>query len=264
MGGIDSYWTTSAAQLQASFERGRAAHRDAAVKGSVNEGILAAFLRENTGAPRVALNSAIIDADDQRSDEIDVAVMNDNQPLWTGEHGQLLIAEGVDVVYQVKAQLTSEELRRAARNGRSVKRLLRPLGAGSIASATGMDGTRFIDHIPFFVFAYESKISSDTATRALADELDGSRWEGQPDGVFVLNDWSLVNVADNSGALKVGPPEASGFQMVKSPSSLATMMWCHHLSIRRIVHFTHPLQRYHPFVKLNGNAESGAAESRSS
>lgn len=50
----------------------------------------------------MALNWSIIDADEHRSDEIDVAVLNENQPLWTGGHGQLLIAEEVDIVCHVK------------------------------------------------------------------------------------------------------------------------------------------------------------------
>jgi hypothetical protein len=225
-------------------------HRDSAVKGSANEAILADFLRENTGATRVALNSEVIDADGRRSDEVDVVVLNENQPLWTGDPGQLLIAEGVDAVYQVKALLTVAELRRAIKNGRSVKQLLRPLGVGSLVSATDSDGPRFIDHIPFFVFAYESKVPPEKAIEILTDEFEDSPWEAQPDGVFILGSWSVVNVGDNNGMLKIGPSGSSGFNKAKGVPALAMMLWCHHLFVHRVVHFRHPLQRYHPFVRL--------------
>jgi hypothetical protein len=250
VGVIDEYWSKSTAGLRAAFERTRAAHDDSAVKGSANERTLADFLRQNTGAMRVALNSSIIDADEHRSDEIDVSVLNENQPLSTGDHGQLLIAEGVDVAYQVKARVTSEELRRAIKNGRSVKQLFRPLGAGSVAQATDSDGTRFIDRIPYFMFAYEAAISARTAIELLTTELRDVPWELQPDGLFVLDGWSAVNVGDNQGALKIGPLETVGFKEVVGASSLATMLWCHHLFVHRIIHFTHPLQRYHPFARL--------------
>lgn len=98
----------------------------------------------------------------------------------------MLIAEGVDAVYQVKARLTVGELKRAIKNGRSIKQLFRPLGAGSWARATASDGPRFIDHIPFFVFAYESAAPPYKATEILTEEFEDSPWEGQPDGVFIL------------------------------------------------------------------------------
>jgi hypothetical protein len=248
VGVLEDYWNDSAEELRKSFEKKRHAHKDSAVKGSANEGILADFLRENTGATRVALNSEVIDADGRRSDEVDVVVLNENQPLWTGNHGQLLIAEGVDAAYQVKALLTVAELKRAIKNGRSVKQLARPLGAGSWASATDSDGPRFIDHIPFFVFAYESKIRPEKAIEVLTGELKDSPWEAQPDGVFILGSWSVVNVGDNNGMLKIGPSGSSGFNKAERLPALAMMLWCHHLFVHRVVHFRHPLQRYHPFV----------------
>jgi hypothetical protein len=250
VGLLEEYWNRNAAELRARFEKTRAAHTDSDVKGSANEGILADFLRENTGATRVALNSQVIDADGRRSDEVDVVVLNENQPLWTGDHGQLLIAEGVDAVYQVKALLTVAELKRAIKNGRSVKQLFRPLGAGSLASATESDGPRFIDHIPFFVFAYESKVGPERAIEILTEEFKDSPWEAQLDGVFILGAGSVVNVGDNNGMFKVGPITSRGFNKAEGLPALAMMLWCHHLFVHRIVHFRHPLQRYHPFVRL--------------
>ena len=66
------------------------------MKGTANEDILSRFLSQQTGARRIAARSAIIDHLGGRSDEVDVVVLNDSQPFWTGESGQLLIAEGVD------------------------------------------------------------------------------------------------------------------------------------------------------------------------
>ena len=188
-----------------------------------------------------------------QSDEVDVSVINENQPIRTGGHEQLLIAEDVDAVYQVKARLNADELRRSIKNAQSVKQLFLPLGDGSWARATDSDGPRFIDRIPFFVFGYESRIAAETAVKLLNEELAGSPWDQQPDGVFVLDDWSAVNVGDNRGTFKVGPAGTTGFSLVAGMSSLAMMLWCHHLFVHRIVHFTHPLRRYHPFTRLGSS-----------
>lgn len=248
---IIDYWDAVAPALRAEFERTRVAHSDSAVKGGANEATLAAFLHQHAGAHRVARNSTICDRDGAASDEVDVAVVNSDQPIWTGGTNQLLIAEAVETAYQVKAILTHDELRRAIRNARSVKRLLRVLPAGTMAHSNPSDGPRFVDRIPFFIFAYEAKMTADAAMRTLAEELDGVSWDQQPDGVFTLDDWALVNVGDNAGAFKIGPMEQSGFRHAEADRSpLALMLWLHAILPPRFVHFRHPVSQYHPFTQL--------------
>ena len=162
----------------------------------------------------------------------------------------MLIAEGVDAAYQVKARLTKGELRRAIKNARSVKNLFRPLPAGSFAAATDSDGPRFIDRIPFFIFAFETAISSEVALGVLRDELPGTDYDQQPDGVYVLGAWSLINCGDNRGSLTIGAPESRGFQGLDEASSmgsLASMLWCHHLFVHKRFDFKSPLVQYNPF-----------------
>ena len=248
VGAIDEFWNAGAQALQGSFNRTRKAHTDPSIKGGANEETLGDFLRENISPHRIALRSSIIDADGQRSDEVDVSVINEYQPLWTGDREQLLIAEGVDAVYQVKARLSAGELRRAIKNAESVKRLRR-YAAGMI-SANEPDTDRFIHRIPFFTFAYTSNISADAAVKLLTDEFEGTPWHQQPDGVFVLDEWSVVNVGGNDGTLRVDPPEARGFNVIHGHSALATMLWCHCVFVQRIVYLTHPIQRYSPWSSV--------------
>jgi hypothetical protein len=248
---IDRYWDAVAREAEAQFARIRNAHRDSSVKGHGNESIVEEFLQQNTGSRRVATNSTISDHYGRASDEVDVAVINGAQPFWTSDSAQTLIAEGVDTAYQVKAILTKAELKRAIKNTLSVKQLLRVMPAGSFAKAvSNEDGTRFIDHIPFFIFAFTARISAKTAMEVLVEETppDVSM---QPDGVFVLDGWSLINVGSNRGALRIGPPEATGFQQVTTPrSSLAEMLWCHHLFLHRRVDFVSPIVQYAPHARL--------------
>ena len=252
---IDDYWEQVAAGIGALFGSIRAAHSDSSVKGGANEEIVAEFLAANTGARRIATNSTIIDHYGNRSDEVDVAVLNDGQPFWTGQRGQLIIAEGVDAAYQVKAVLTSDELRRAVRNATSVKRLLRVMPNGSMASAINdEDGTRFIDHVPFFIFAFTSQITAATSLTVLEEAVDNDV-AMQPDGIFVLNRWSLINIGSNTGSLQIGPPEARGFQELVGPQrALAHMLWCHHLLLHRRVDFVSPIVQYWPYKRLSKGA----------
>lgn len=251
MGIVDDYWNGVAASARADFERIRASQSDSAVKGSANEDIVAEFLAQNTGACRIATNSSIIDHYGRRSGEADVVVLNDAQPFWTGRRAQLLIAEGVDAAYQIKAVLNTDELHHAVRNAVSVKQLVRVLPSGSIArAANDEDGTRFIDHIPFFIFAFNASITVQTAQRVLEDTLDKDV-ALQPDGVFVLDKWSLINVGSNEGSLRIGPPEARGVQpVVGTLSALANMLWCHHLFLHKRVDFVSPLVQYSPYTRL--------------
>lgn len=251
MGVVEDYWNGVAAGAAAQFTRVRAVHCDSSVKGAGNERIVAEFLEQNTGARRVAVNSSVIDHYGGKSDEIDVAVLNDAQPFWTDRSAQLLISEGVDAVYQVKAVLTSDELKRAVRNAVSVKKLVRVMPRGSMATALNdEDGTRFIDHIPFFIFAFTSQITAEKALEVLRECVEDD-YALQPDGVFVLDGWSLINVGSNTGGLQVGPPETTGLQQVLGEhSSLVDMLWCHHLFLHKRVDFVSPIVQYWPFKRL--------------
>lgn len=246
MGAIDDFWSQGAGALRSSFERARTTQTDSGIKGGANEQIVGNFLRENVGARRIALRSSIIDSDGRRSDEVDVSVLNEYQPFWTGDREQLLIAEGVDATYQVKAILSKPELRRAITNARSVKQLIRQAGTGSQTFAVQADVGRFVNRIPFFVFGYTANVSKEAALGLLNDELADTPHDERPDGVFLLDGWSLVNIGNNDGAFRVDAPAGtSGYVSMRGRSSLAWMLWCHHIFVSRIIHLMHPIRHYH-------------------
>lgn len=252
MADISEYWSKHAPRLRAEFERIRAAHRDPDVKGGANEQILSEFLRQNLAASNLCTGSSIIDPHGNQSDEVDVAVCNDYQPFHTRGSGELLIAEGVDAVYQVKARLDSAELKRAVKNCRSVKRLRRGASDGDMVLSNPADTPRFVDRIPYFIFAFETAVTMDTAYRTLTEACDGLEYHEQPDGVFTLNDWYLFNVGTNDGALRLIPAEARGFQTSSSgPGSLASMMWHHYAYVTPVRRAQHPLLSYAPWLRLS-------------
>ncbi|MDM4142111.1 MULTISPECIES: DUF6602 domain-containing protein [Mycobacterium] len=89
MGVIDDFWNQGAGALLSNFQRTRTAHTDPGIKGGANEQTLGDFLSQNIGARRIALKSAIIDSEGRRSDEVDVSIVNEYQPIWTGDREQL-------------------------------------------------------------------------------------------------------------------------------------------------------------------------------
>lgn len=246
---ISDFWAHGGVELRARFERTRKTQRDSHIKGGANERSLAQLLQENLGAQRVAVNSSIIDPTGRQSDEVDVAVVNEFQPLWTGDSEQILIAHAVEAVYQVKARLRTDELRRAMKNARSVKQLRRRPGiGGEVYTKAQPDLARFVERIPYFVFAYESNVSGAAAITLIQDEFGDTPWAEQPDGIFILDGWAAINIAKNDGSQRMSPPEHRGFVLTEDDlPSLVRMLWTHHMSVPRILYREHPIRQYHPF-----------------
>jgi hypothetical protein len=243
MGVIDEFWSHSAGTLRANFERARISQTDPGIKGGANEQTLGDFLGDNIAARRIALKSSIIDSWGRRSDEVDVVVVNEYQPIVTGEREQLLIAEGVDAVYQSKARLSSDELKRAITNARTVKELIRHPGMGSVTFADQVDVNRFVNRIPYFVFGYTTNISKEATLSLLNGQLADTSHELLPDGVFLLDGWSIINIANNNGVFQTDYPGASGYVSLAG-NSLAQMLWCHYTAAPHFVHLMHPIRHY--------------------
>lgn len=162
----------------------------------------------------------------------------------------MLIAHAVDAAYQVKARLSTDELRRAIKNARSVKQLVRPGGGqGRETFTSPADKPRFVERIPYFIFAYTSNVSGEAAISLLREELDGTPWYEQPDGIFVLDDWAAINVGDNDGLTRLWPAELRGLTLTHTDeqSALSQMLWTHCGFVPLIVYYAHPIRLYHPF-----------------
>lgn len=100
MSAIDDYWARASEGLRADFDRLRSAHDDSHVKGTGNEEIVGRFLHENFSPRRVVVNSTVIDPTGSKSNEVDIALCNDEQPFMRAGRAELLIAEGVDAVVE--------------------------------------------------------------------------------------------------------------------------------------------------------------------
>jgi hypothetical protein len=245
MGGvIDEYLQRSGRILREEFDRIRSAHQDSDVKGAANEGVVADFLAEAFHSREVVTNSSVIDRDERRSKEIDVALCNDYQPFMTRQRRtELLIVEGVDAVVQVKARLTRKELARVVDNCRSVKSLRRTAWEGEQVFASMHDIPAFVLRIPYFCFCFGSALSAPTVRQHLIEAFADVPSEEQPDGIFVLNKFSLVNVRENKGNLTVADEEARGLVQVNL-EPLSGLIYALYQTTPVMPRRVHPLLRY--------------------
>ncbi len=149
----------------------------------------------------------------------------------------------------LKARLRTDELRRAMKNARSVKqRRRRPGIGGEVYTKAQPDLARFVEQIPYFVFAYESNVSGAAAITLIQDEFGDTPWAEQPDGIFILDGWAAINIAKNDGSQRMSPPEHRGFVLTEDDlPSLVRMLWTHHMSVPSILYREHPIRQYHPF-----------------
>jgi hypothetical protein len=203
---VQQYVQSQGRKLLAGFEELREKHKDSDVKGAGNEGIIEEFIQRHFPFKVVVRNTSIIDTNDQRSDEVDVVVCNEDQPFLSRTSiPDLLIAEGVDFVLQVKANLTTSEIRRMVRNCQSVKRLTRVTSDhDSILVDAEADIPFFVDRIPYICIAFTSSLRLPTIANRLREECKAIPIEEQPDEVFVLGKGMVVNARNGEGTLARG------------------------------------------------------------
>jgi hypothetical protein len=195
---IEEYFSYQAKKLHGDFERIRSIRNDSDVKGNDNEDIVELFLKENVTAESYVQNVEIIDSTGKHSDEVDICACNRDQP-FSSESGQLVIAEGVDFVVQVKAALTAEEIRRSIKNCRSVKSLIRKSNVADITIAHENDIDYFVNRIPYIIFAFSSQVSMDTIHRNIIKFTDSVPLHLQPDALFVLDLGGVINFREGKG-----------------------------------------------------------------
>lgn len=143
----------------------------------------------------------MIAASGSRSDEIDIAICNQDQPFLTGDHQQMLLVEGVGAVVQVKARLSSTEIERAVANAARVKALVRSAREGDTAFGKAEDMPHFLDRVPYVVFAFETELGPNTVVERLRDASGEST--SQIDALFVLDRGAVWNLRENQGTIRV-------------------------------------------------------------
>jgi hypothetical protein len=245
---IERYFHAQGKSLATNFDTIRATHKDSDVKGGNNEQIVLAFLQEHFPESTYTANVEIIDSFGHHSGEVDICACNQDQPFGKSPQ-QLVIAEGVDFVVQVKAILSKGEIERAIKNSESVKKLIRKHGHGDkVIYAHRDDAPYFIDRIPYIVFAFDSDSTLETIHENIVKLTASIDPRLQADAFFVFEKGYIVNFRQGTGRAwtKQGKPMTGYKRFSVGDDTLLGLI--QHLTgyIPRFQRFTRPLTYYLP------------------
>ena len=204
---VTDYFRSLERGMREEFQRIRAQIDDRDAKGHANEQALGTFIQNFVPEIIVRQNVEILDSLGSTSGEMDLCACNRFQ---LSKSGSLLLAEGVDFVVQVKAVLTSEELERILLNCGSLKKLKRGFGPGDAYFAHKSALSHTVSRIPYFVFAYESALTIETAQRRWQSLLVERKIapELQPEGIFILDRGALLRTIFADGSIRISRDEA--------------------------------------------------------
>jgi hypothetical protein len=187
-------FATDDAMLQLALTKARADFNHAGVKGDVLEVATRSFLRSHLPRKFDVGTGEVIDRFGARSAQLDVIILNDEQPFVHGidTHGSYL-AEGVSAVGEIKARMGTKELVDILEKG-TILRTLRPMPLlGDQIHSNEHDTVRFVTAFPYFALALESTLTSETILQKLRDsgEVDAPDGGGvklpKLDALFVLD-----------------------------------------------------------------------------
>lgn len=191
------YYRSYHNEIRAKFERVKHLNTDSDVKGGANEQIIADLLTDQFFGRPLSMNSSITDTNGNQSSEVDLCVCNGYQPIMPSQ-GQLLIVEGVDLVVQIKAKLSSSEIERSLKNAKSVRKLKRHIpGHATMWTGHGaMEGEKsYISTLapPYIVVTWSSELTLSTVAERCVSNGVNLDWNMQPDGYFILDRGIVVS-----------------------------------------------------------------------
>jgi hypothetical protein len=164
---VEGLFQLGAQTLKDDFEKIRKSMPHHGVAGQETENLLIDFLNERLPRRFSAVTGLVIDTENSLSKQCDVLIYDaENSPVYrAGSVGQILPSDSIAAVIQVKSKLSKAELKDAAENIASVKKLQR-------SPITNLDqpvnfSNFIVNNSLGVVFAYDSK----TSLKALAKNL---------------------------------------------------------------------------------------------
>jgi hypothetical protein len=153
---------SSAKEMQGQLEKIRIAATHAGLKGAAAEEILAEFLRERLPASLGVTAGQVVDRDGNLSKQVDVVIFDATRTpmLFTspGQSWQVVPAEGVLAVIEVKMHLTAADLPGVLANCAAVLDLRRDAYIGPAVPKFHAHDTAYSElPICYYLFAFESE-----------------------------------------------------------------------------------------------------------
>ena len=218
-------------------------------KGAIAEETFREFLREYLPRRLAVGHGEVIDSQGGRSGQVDIVVATDDHPFtFSDDAPGLFLIEGTVGVGEVKSLLTGEELTRTIHASKKVRELKPEIGVGTMAHSNPADLRRFYSSPPYFLFAYESRLSLSTIRERLQEE---GRQLSSPiamiDAVYVLGRGWVVNFGDGDGAFQFRTPAGEsvrGWVEHETESVLLDFMTWLSIVMPRTIRFEPMLVRY--------------------
>ena len=200
-------FTAEEAKLRAALAAARADFDHKGIRGDVVERAVREFLERHLPRKYSVGTGETIDRLGQRSSQLDVLVLNDEQPfVQERDTPGLYMIEGVSAVGEVKTRLDGAALTDMLEKGAKL-RALRPTHAkDDIRFGNQSDSQRFVDSRPYFGLALESELNPDTVLERLKAAEEVVAWNGESlpalDALFVLDGSTYFNAGNGLGALR--------------------------------------------------------------
>lgn len=197
------------ATMRASLERTRGQFDHPGIKGDAIEGAFRSFLRSHVPRRLEVGHGEVIDRFGHRSRQHDVVLLDEDQPFLAepGTAG-LYVCEGVAAAGEVKSMLGARELADVVKKGTEFRSLRVMYNKNDTISANPSDTKRYYASPPFFAFAIESSMSTQSIIKHLSETeyVSSPQPEGDTlpavDALFVLDRGTFINYGDGQGALQ--------------------------------------------------------------
>lgn len=248
---LDDLMKAATQELEASLLRSRAAFKHKLTSGESTEAAVRAFLRENYPESVGICHGQVIDVNGDSSAQLDVIMYDKARtPVFYAdrENGVRLIpAEGVLAAMEVKHRVTTDDLRKSARDAETLKKLKREAyfaksPSAPFGSPQNLYGTTWSTAVPplFLVFAFEGP-TLETTTSTLRDAHEGKELHHRVDMACILDRGITVNIAENPRRISVDPRPNTELKGYNALNALLTT----HVLMSGVV-----LQMYIPAINI--------------
>jgi len=247
---LKSKIATVEAQMKAKLMEVRATFTHAGDKGISVEDSFRAFLREYLPRRLEVGQGKIICSKGTRSRQTDIVIINEDHPFtFSTDLPGLFFIEGVCAAGEVKTSLTTKELRTSLKNSYQFKNLEMEPGKGTMIHTNESDRERFYRCPPWFLIAFESRLSLPTIQATIEEFMQSNAVETNRliDAVFVLDNGWVINFGDGKGSFQFRTVDGSslpGWVWKKSDSVLFDLLGWLSIVMPKMVRFEPILARY--------------------
>ena len=203
-----------AVQLKSELQRIRDSFTHGGDRGDAAEATIREILRRHLPLSYRVGHGEVFNKDGKRSRQTDIVVANEGQPALFSDwdSANAFIIEGVAAAGEVKTSLQSaSQLGDTFDKGAKFKSVLAEPPESSLMFSGPEDTRRFVYQRPYFAFFFESKLRLETVLTRLREWDLKTRAVLRPsiDGVFLLDQGSVLHFGDAGGNLKIRLPDGN-------------------------------------------------------